>query len=180
MSAPAAIEAIVLRTSASETKANGLTRTVTFLVPNEGEHPFQGLVGTRLHLVCVRINDDESADAPAGGGEAEVAALTASPPQERQPGPGEYGAKRRTAWADLPPSQQCAIRCGEADFREWILKGAWDMDGSATEDQSVAERVRELCAVPSRRDLDTNHRARVIWHQLDTAYLRDTGRLAHG
>lgn len=175
MSAPEAIEAIVLRTSASETKASGLTRTVTFLVPNEGEHPFQGMVGTRLHLVCVRINDNESSGSPVEGGEAKVPALMASPSQDRQPGPGEYGGKPRVALADLPASQQAGMRCAEPAFRRFILSRP-----HARHTTDPAEAVRTICGVASRSDLNTDARAREIWHALDRAYLQETGRLARG
>jgi hypothetical protein len=72
--------------------------------------------------------------------------------------------KERKAWADLPPSQQAAIRCGERDFQKF----------------DPADTVRMFCLVKSRRDLDTDHRARMLWFGLDTEYMQATGRLAHG
>lgn len=84
----------------------------------------------------------------------------------------------RKAWADLPPSQQAAIRCTELDFKRFI-HGKWDHNLVAT-DEDAAQAVRDLCRVSSRKDLDANHKARVLWHQLDREFLQATGRLAHG
>lgn len=75
----------------------------------------------------------------------------------------------KRAWADLPPSQQAAIRCGEPSFIRWL---------QAADAEHAAMIVRRDCFVDSRRDLDTNHRARVLWHGLDTEYMQATGRMA--
>jgi hypothetical protein len=121
-----AFEVIVLRTNASETKANGLVRTVTLMVPNDGQHPFQGLIGKRLHIVCLHLNDDETSNplrlihetpppdrssqrAEDGGSEGAGSVLPV-----RDPAP----AKRK--WNELPPAQQAAIRCGEPEFWEFM------------------------------------------------------------
>jgi hypothetical protein len=157
MSAPAAIEAIVMSAVTSETKASGKVRKVTFLLPNDDpDHPFAGMVGERLHIVCVKVNDDETTE-------------PASKPAE---------PKERKAWADLPPAQQAAIRCEDHAFRLFIAK--YCDDQAIQSSQQVAAAIRNLCGIGSRADLNTNHRARVIWHGLDRQFLEVIGRLAHG
>lgn len=70
-------------------------------------------------------------------------------------------------WRDLPPAQQAGIRCAEPVFQAF-LKEQHPEDWR--EAQDAADCVRIICGVSSRSELSTNHGARVIWHQLDTAY----------
>jgi hypothetical protein len=160
MTAPAAIEAIVMSAVTSETKTSGKVRKVTFLLPNDDpDHPFAGMVGERLHIVALKINEDETVEPVA-------------PPAE---------PKERKAWADLPPSQQAAIRCDESGFMLFLChKPGVRIIADKKGNVDTAETVRHYCGVNSRRDLNSNQRARVLWHQLDTEYLQATGRLAHG
>jgi hypothetical protein len=153
MNDPRAIEAIVLRTNETETKKNGLTRTVTFLLPNDGEHAFTGLVGQRLHLVCVRVNDDETETeaAPPGGPAAS---------DSRGSEPSAPPASKRS-WDELSPSAQAAIRCNEPDFQRFA--GARDAESAAT-------FVRRECGVKSRSELNTDPLARAAWLGLEDAY----------
>lgn len=75
----------------------------------------------------------------------------------------------RQAWQDMKPSQQSALRCRDRAFIDWLGMGGSD---------ETAMRVREICGVTSRKELDTNHASRVLWHQLDRHFMEATGRLA--
>lgn len=70
-------------------------------------------------------------------------------------------------WRDLLPQQQAGIRCEETAF-ETFLKEERSDDWHET--QNAAECVRLICGVQSRSELATNHKARVIWHQLDEQF----------
>ncbi len=70
-------------------------------------------------------------------------------------------------WRDLKPSQQAGIRCEEPVFKAFLDEchtlAEWNGFTSA-------EAVRTICGVKSRSELNTNHIARVIWHQLDEQF----------
>lgn len=106
--------------------------------------------------------------------EALSGAPAPAPDQAIQPRPDR--AKRD--WQDLPASQQAALRGNDATFQaflreehanDWREAAAWE--GVIWNDEShAAECIRLICGVGSRSELDTNHKARVIWHQLDSQY----------
>lgn len=104
-------------------------------------------MGTRFVAVLVEVNDEELP-------------VPAVKPQPIQP-----GAKR--PWQELLPPQQAGIRCDEPAFEVFLKEQHPDDWREAT---SVAECVRLICGVHSRTELNTNHKARVIWHQLDREY----------
>lgn len=70
-------------------------------------------------------------------------------------------------WRDLQPTQQACMRCEEAAFTHF-LRELWPDDWHETQD--TADCVRLICGVASRSELSTNHKARVIWNQLDSQY----------
>jgi hypothetical protein len=74
-------------------------------------------------------------------------------------------AKRR--WRDLQPAAQAGIRCNEPLFN-LFLKHTRPDDWHEKSDPAAC--VRMICGVNSRSELGTNHRARVIWKQLDDQY----------
>lgn len=78
----------------------------------------------------------------------------------------EQGAPKKD-WRDLPASQQAGIRCEEPTFKAFMDErhSLAEWNGFTT-----AEAVRTFCGVKSRAQLDTDHKARVIWHQLDQEY----------
>jgi hypothetical protein len=89
----------------------------------------------------------------------------AKPRQSNPPSPHPDGAKRD--WRDLPPAQQAGIRCEEPVFAAFLKETRKD-DWHETQD--AADCVRLICGVESRSELGTNQRARIIWHQLDSAF----------
>jgi len=86
-----------------------------------------------------------------------------APAQVPQPRPER--AKRD--WRDLPASQQAGIRCAEPVFHSFLEEECHD---NLNEAGTYDDCVRMICGVKSRSELDTNHKARVIWHQLDSQY----------
>jgi hypothetical protein len=121
-----------------------------------------------VSVAVARLRDAEtdSRTNPLGTPEAARGSRSSVTPHNSEP-------KERKAWADLPPSQQAAIRCSEAEFTRWLWSAHYER-----EDADAAATVRRLCGVKSRADLNANHRARMVWFGLDTEYMQATGRLA--
>jgi hypothetical protein len=193
-----AIEAIVMSAVTSETKANGTTRKVTFLLPNDGDHPFAGMVGERLHIVCLKINDDETTESearsnPPRASTSEDAGAGDTPPaapaSERGPCP-DCGAKHgykhedgcarvRRKWDELPPTAQAGIRCSDPDFQRYAARVADDLGWTVPNDpeERAESVVREICGIASRRELNSHPTAAARWQRLDTEFLQATGKL---
>lgn len=74
----------------------------------------------------------------------------------------------KKSWRDLPPSQQAAIRCNEPIFIAFLKEHHADVLMLA--DDNAAQAVRDLCCVPSRSELNTNHQARILWTQLENQF----------
>lgn len=85
--------------------------------------------------------------------------------------------KERKAWADLPPSQQAGIRCGELNFWGFLNgKGV----GQVRTEEDAASAVKLLCLADSRTELNSDGRKRILWHQLDREFQEWSGRVARG
>ena len=76
-------------------------------------------------------------------------------------------AKPKATWADVTPAAQAGIRCEEPMFRAFLQEVR---NFSAGDAEQAAAAVRAICCVESRTELSSNHKARVIWHQLDQQY----------
>jgi hypothetical protein len=71
-------------------------------------------------------------------------------------------------WRELQPAQQAGIRCDDPIFIAFLKEQhAEDWE----ELQDPADFVRSFCNVSSRSELQTDHKARVLWHQLDEQFL---------
>lgn len=96
--------------------------------------------------------------------EASPGASVAQPDPVGEPRPDRV----KRSWRDLQPAQQAAIRCEDASF------GAFLMDEHADDLKEAGgqwvECVRMICGVKSRAELNTNQKARVIWHQLNDQF----------
>ena len=102
-------------------------RTVTFLLPDDGEHPFRGLKcgpanGDRLAVSVARIADDETQHSVAS------------------PSP----AAKPKSYAQLAGKW-----CADSEFQNYILKGAPDH----REGEEAIEYVRRYCGVQSRTEI---------------------------
>ena len=73
--------------------------------------------------------------------------------------------KGKMDWREMQPAAQAAIRCNEATFWAYLREVQAYPDVESPETAAVA--VRHLCKVSSCAELGTNHKARVLWHQLD-------------
>jgi hypothetical protein len=184
MTRPEPIECIVLRTNESESKKNGLIRTVTLMVPNDGTHPFAGLVGERLHIIALNVDNDETTTPVALAGQDGETGGTAKPAPAAQRAPSEpkfvtntprYGEgprRDRRKWDELLPAQQAAIRCGEPEFQAFL--GARDIG-------DAADLLRRRCGVESRASLNTDVSAAASWRLIEDefwAWQRDPRRSA--
>jgi hypothetical protein len=75
--------------------------------------------------------------------------------------------KGKLDWRDVQPAAQAGIRCAEPRFWQFL----YEEQGLAVADAAMAAAaVRQMCGIKSRSELSTNHKARVLWNQLDTAY----------
>jgi hypothetical protein len=170
MTRPEPIECIVLRTNESESKKNGLIRTVTLMVPNDGTHPFAGLVGERLHIIALNVDNDETTTPVALAGQDGETGGDAKPAPAAQRAPSE--SKERKRWDELLPAQQAAIRCGEPEFQAFL--GARDIG-------DAADLLRRRCGVESRASLNTDVSAAASWRLIEDefwAWQRDPRRSA--
>ena len=150
MSRPEAIEAIVLATSTNETKAKGRVRKVTFEISADGPNPFEGLGGERIHIVVVRLNNDET--------------IIEQPKQ--------LPAPDRQRWDGMPLSKQAAIRCGEPEFQKFLDRSICAVRGwSGPKDaEEAAHVVRHFCRIDSRSELNRNEQAAALWKRLENDF----------
>jgi hypothetical protein len=75
------------------------------------------------------------------------------------------GAKRD--WRDLDPTTQAGMHCNDAVFSAFLREKRPDDWHEAA---NTTDCVRLICGVASRKELSTNHKARVIWKQLDDEF----------
>ncbi|WP_201829655.1 hypothetical protein [Microvirga zambiensis] len=150
MNRPEAIEAIVLATSTNETKAKGRVRKVTFEIPAEGANPFEGLGGERIHIVVVRLNNDET------------------PVEE----PKQIAVPEGQPWDAKPLPKQAAIRGQDPEFRRFLgekicAPRGWE---APSDDQEAAQVIRTVCNIGSRAELSINPYAAEKWRGLDADF----------
>ena len=90
----------------------------------------------------------------------------AQPRQTLAPKTPTGGAKRMD-WREVQPAAQAGIRCEDPVFKAFMdeVHSLAEWNGFTT-----AEAVRAFCGVKSRSELSTNHKARVLWHQLDSEF----------
>jgi len=147
---------------AFECKKDGLRQTqagtwkVTFTVLDMDERLTKAFPGTRYQAVLVEIDDSEMPVSP----KEKIAT-----PQPAEPDRHSAGAKRD--WRDVPPTEQAGIHCNDAVFIAF-LKEHRTYDWNEARD--AAECVRMICGIESRKLLNTDHRARMIWHGLDSQF----------
>lgn len=81
--------------------------------------------------------------------------------------------KKQMDWRDVQPAAQAGIRCNEPRFRDYL---AIEYGKTTNTPEDAAKALREISNVNSRAEFSTNPKARVFWHQLDSAY-RDWAHL---
>lgn len=123
-------------------------------------------IGARFVSALVQVGDDELPITPAEKEIKPHKARTAPTPRpDTTTPPKSAGAKRD--WRDVQPAAQAGIRCDEPTFVAFLQELYPD---DWHESQDAAACVRLICGVASRSDLSINHKARVIWHQLDERF----------
>lgn len=81
---------------------------------------------------------------------------------------GKSQPKVKRDWRNIGPAQQAGMRCEEPTFAAFLKENHPDDWHEAVADP--AECVRLICGVKSRSELETNHKARVIWTQLSNEF----------
>src|SRR3954464_2082303 len=96
-----------------------------------------------------------------------IAALSSQGAQERGQDAPDSPDRERREWRDVQPSAQAAMCCEKPAFwaflREEHKQRVVNADDAAT-------AVRKITGVNSRAHFNTNHVARVAWHQLDSQF----------
>ena len=145
------IEVMLLRWGENNTAG----RTVTFQLPEEGEHPFKHLStgtksGQRMALSVALIADGDTVgpDAPIEKTEGEKAV------------------------------QQAGILCNEEGFQEWLRENKPHLWAGVLQNYgshlgpllTTTHAVRSYCLVNSRAEFNTNREARVRWNRMVGEY----------
>jgi hypothetical protein len=165
---PEAIEAIVLATTTSESSKAGKTRKVTFQIPADGPNPFEGMGGERIHLVVVRLNNDET---PAKGLSSTkvIEHLTAGEHLEKGDVVVRHPGHERKGFLELKRSAQAVLRCKETRF--WEFLDDYSGLGLAVVNEALAaDAVRMICGVDSRSELNTRSEPGTAWDRLEAEY----------
>ncbi len=105
---------------------------------------------------------------PAQGVPVALARLNAPASQEQTEPP----VKDRKAWADLPCSQQAAIRCGEQAFWRFLEDTEQKLNLNVVIDsaEKAADCVRLQCHAKSRSEFDVEGKPRRFWKLLEDEY----------
>lgn len=104
------------------------------------ERIMKAAMGTRFQAALVEIGDDEE-------------------PAKEQPAPEPHSG--RVSWEKLQPASQCAIRLNDPVFLAF-LKERYDMIGE--------KDLKQWLEISSKTELSSNHKKRVLWHQLDSQF----------
>ena len=75
--------------------------------------------------------------------------------------------KAKLDWREVQPTAQAAIRCAEPHFREYL---SIEHGKNTNTKEEAAETIRQMCGIASRTELSTNHKARALWHSIDSGY----------
>jgi hypothetical protein len=111
-------------------------------------------IGSRWMVALVELNDDET---------------PVHQPAEEHP---EVAARPKGSWRDLQPAAQCAIRCQDPIFRKFLQeKGIYGHEMPEHSSIISSEQfIKVLFGIKSKTELNTDHKRRVLWHQLDDEY----------
>ena len=82
-------------------------------------------------------------------------------------GDDELPKKKPMDWREVQPAAQAGIRCAEPRFRDYLR---FEHGKRAETAEEAAQEIRDMCGVKSRTEFSTNHKARALWHSIDTGY----------
>jgi len=91
----------------------------------------------------------------------------AAPRQASSPSTPTGGAKRMD-WREVQPAAQAGIRSNEPEFWAFLREVMTYPDVRDADTAAIA--IRHICRVNSRAEFSTDHRKRVLWHQLDSQF----------
>lgn len=129
--------------------------TLTIAPDGLPDEIMRAMPGTRYQAVFVEVGDNEEPVAKARL---------------------ERSDKPRRHFHTLPLSQQAALRCQDAGFREF-LKGPTEAIGMISIETAVIY-VRDFCGVESRAELDDKEAPRGKWQTLNAEYEQWAGLVA--
>lgn len=121
----------------------------------------QAPMGTRYAVVLVEIGDDEL---PVQK-EARAKPDQESPPKHSRP---DRASREKMDWRDVQPAAQAGIRSNEPAF--WAFLREVKIYPDVEDADTAATAIRHICKVHSRSEFSTDHRKRVLWHQLDSEF----------
>ena len=98
-------------------------------------------IGSRWMVALVELGDDEQ-------------------PAKEEPAPEPHSG--RVAWRDMTPASQCAIRLSDPVFLAFLAERYEIKD---------EKELKTWLEISSKTELSTNHKKRVLWHQLDEQFL---------
>jgi hypothetical protein len=99
-------------------------------------------MGTRFQVALVEIGDDEL-------------------PKQ----------KGKMDWRELQPAAQAGIRSDDAVFWAFLHEEHCYPESPVIQNkEDAAHVIRTICNIQSRSELGTNHKARVLWKQLDDQF----------
>lgn len=73
----------------------------------------------------------------------------------------------KRSWQELSPAQQAGIHCNDPKFWKFLREQGASFVVAA---EDAAVWVRDECGVASRSELTTDHRARILWRDIDTRF----------
>lgn len=118
----------------------------------------------------LRIGYQEMPDTSVHAIEAAFASLEDEPPNATAVPP----KKDKRRFADLPASQQAAIRCEDENFHRFLehyMPDTWGYSTNPDPDSRAVDIVRHICGVKSRADInEKNPTALERFHTLEARY----------
>ncbi len=75
--------------------------------------------------------------------------------------------KQRMDWRNVQPAAQAGIRCADEQFQRYLRA---EHGKPVLTPEDAAEEIRKMCNIKSRSELSSNHKARALWHSIDSAY----------
>lgn len=121
-------------------------------------------LGTRYMVAFAEIGEDGNPTGMASTGQKPETIRTGDALVADKTEPAN---KERKPFNTLRPSAQAGIRCGDDDFK-WFLMDAFPV--TAAKHKEVPNMVRAICAVTSRAELDSNEIAGMRWSIIEEKY----------
>jgi len=147
---------------------------VSFVIhPNDmPEHLALAPLGTRFGVAVAEIGDDEQPITAQGTPRVDGQSDRASAPDAAEAvgsSPIPVATKDRRKFSDLPLSQQCALRCRDERFWNFLSQNHGVIPN--TDWPTVAASyIRTFCAVASRGEIGVDPNATAKWLNLEAEY----------